>query len=243
MSADQVIALIASIGACFSAIAAFLTIRQVSKQREASYHPELVITRTKFECISNPLSEGNIPDTWVTRNENGEIQDLLGFFGVPIRNVGLGAAKEVNVTWSFKIEQLIKHVNEIAQKTLTPVYYHYKNGTLSLKTDGIGGATSMWQNQQKSKIDFVLPAPSDNPPTELIIPPAFILSASALVHFYTKEDILQIPQDIPKLSVDLTYSDIGGKQFNTKLIIETFITSVSGKGESFSGYLEAKSVA
>ncbi len=43
MSIDQVIALSASIGGYMSAIAALLAVKQSTKQREASYKPELTI--------------------------------------------------------------------------------------------------------------------------------------------------------------------------------------------------------
>ena len=46
MTVDQLVALGASIGACLSAIAAFLMIRQIARQREASYRPELALSRT-----------------------------------------------------------------------------------------------------------------------------------------------------------------------------------------------------
>jgi len=72
MTIDQGIALATSIAACLSALAAFFTIRQVSKQRESSYHPELAVSRTKFQCISNPLSEGHIPDTWIDWTDEEE---------------------------------------------------------------------------------------------------------------------------------------------------------------------------
>lgn len=239
MAIDQVIALAASIGACLSALAAFLTIRQVSRQRESSYRPELTVSRTRFQCISNPLSEGNIPDTWVDWADEAGSQDVLSFFAVPLYNVGLGAAKGLKVKWSFQIEDAISKANELAQKSLTPVFYEYKNGMLSLKSDGMGGQISAWINQKKESIDFVLPASVNKLPTDLIIPPAFIMIVSALVHFYSKADDFQSFEEIPNLIVEIDYLDIGGKKYKTKISITTQITSIIGKGESFTGYLEA----
>lgn len=48
MSPDQIIALLTSFGALLAALAAFLTFRQLVKQREASYQPKLVISRTRI---------------------------------------------------------------------------------------------------------------------------------------------------------------------------------------------------
>ncbi len=102
MTIDQIIALVASVGACLSAIAAFLVIHQVSKQSKNSYRPELAVSQTKFQCISNPLAKGNIPDTWLNCTDEEESQNVLSLFAVPLHNVGLGAAKSLNLKWSFQ---------------------------------------------------------------------------------------------------------------------------------------------
>ncbi|MBO2701056.1 hypothetical protein [Shewanella algae] len=240
MTIDQTISLAASIGACLSAIAAFLAVRQVSKQRESSYKPELVLSRTVFECSSNPLRKGNIPDTWMPRKENEEEKNFLRSFTMPLRNVGLGAAKSLKVTWSFPIESIVATVNEITQKSLIPAYFEYQNEMLSLKSEEMGGSTSMWGNQKNQSIDFVLPSPMDNAPVELALPHAYIQIVSALIHFSAKaEDFKSFP-DIPPLDVDIEFSDIGGSQHKAKFSISTELISVSGKGEAFHGYVESQ---
>ncbi len=239
MTIDQIIALAASIAAFLSALAAFFTICQVSKQRESSYHPELAVARTKFQCISNPLSKGNIPDTWIECTDGEEIQNVLSFFSVPLHNVGLGAARNLKVKWSFQIEDAISKVNELAQKSLTPVFYEYKNGILTLKSDDMGEAISLWINQKEISIDFVLPASINKSSTELIVPPAFIMTVSALVHFYSKTGSFPSSEAIPNLIAEVDYFDIGGKKHKAKVSVTIQITTIIGKGESFMGYIEA----
>lgn len=243
MTIDQTISLAASIGACLSAIAAFLAVRQVSKQRESSYKPELVLSRTVFECSSNPLSKGEIPDTWVPRKDNEEESNFLRSFSMPLRNVGLGAAKGIKVTWSFPIESVVATVNEITQKSLIPAYFEYEHEILSLKSEELGGSTSMWGNQKKSNIDFVLPSPMDSSPIELVLPNAYIQIISALIHFSAKSGNFESFPDIPPLNLDIEFNDIGGGEHRSKFSISTELISVSGKGEAFHGYVESQNRA
>jgi len=237
MTIDQVVALMASIGACMSAIAAFLTVRQISKQREASYRPEFVVSRTEFNAISNSSDKKLIPDTWILKNDEQEI-NLLKTFSVPLRNVGLGSAKNVNVEWSFPIETLTKNVNELAQKALIPAYFTYENQVLELKSDNVGSSASMWKNQQKHRIDFVLPSSIDQIPVTLILPHSYIQLVSALIYFAAKGNNYSFLEKIPKLTIDLNYLDIGGKQHYSRFFIEINIHMIANDGEKFSGYIE-----
>jgi hypothetical protein len=93
MTIDQVVALLASIGACLSAVATFLTVRQIAKQREASYRPELALSRILFEGSRGPIAEGAIPSFWTKKPEYDESQKELQRLTVPLQNVGLGPRK------------------------------------------------------------------------------------------------------------------------------------------------------
>ncbi|MDD4964160.1 MAG: hypothetical protein PHI11_09620, partial [Gallionella sp.] len=107
MTADQTIALISSIGTCLSAIATFLTIRQIAKQREASYRPELAFSRTFFVAEPDPIRAGALPEKWVNKKLGLETPMLLDDLSVPLRNVGLGTAKAITISWSFPIDQTL----------------------------------------------------------------------------------------------------------------------------------------
>lgn len=243
MTIDQVISLAASIGACLSAIAAFLAVRQVSKQRESSYKPELVLSKTMFECSPNPRSKEQIPSAWTPKTNKEEELSLHRSFSMPLRNVGLGAAKSIKVNWSFPIEDVVATVNEIAQKSLVPAYFEYQNEMLSLKSEAMGGSVSAWRNQKNQNIDFVLPAPVDTVPIELVLPHAYIELVSALIHFSARSENFEHLEDIPSLNLDLEFVDIGGGHHKSEFSISTQIISVTGKGEAFQGYVESRNRA
>ena len=216
MSIDQGISLAASIGACLSAIAAFFAVHLSSKHSKASYKPELVIARTRFKSIAN----GGIPCEWINESAIEDEDSHNMMFSVPLRNVGLGAAKEVVINWSFSIEELVSKVNILAQKSLIPAYFEYGNEILSLESESGGGHTSIWKNQQNQTVDFVLPAPVDQVPYKLALPLAYTQLVSALIYFAAKSDSLESFPDIPPLKASLSYFDIGGSKHENKFLIE-----------------------
>jgi hypothetical protein len=244
MTIDQVIALSASIGAFMSAIAAFLAVKQNTKQREASYKPELAITRTTFTASKNPISKSSFADFWVEdrpENEKGNVNLLLSL-SLPLRNVGLGAAKEVNLKWSFAIEKLVSDINEKAQKTLIPAYFKYENEVLALKSEQLDAAISIWGNQKHVVVDYVLPAATDLEGVRVNVPHAYMELVSALIYFSSKEEDRSFP-DVPVLEVQLEYYDIGGVKHSASFGIELYLIAIYGDGEGFHGYLQSKKIA
>ena len=97
MTNDQFVALLASIGACLSAVATFLTVRQIAKQREASYRPELALSRVYLECTKDPITQGSIPTLWAAKGKDGKTDPLTRSLSLLLRNVGLGTAKGVSI--------------------------------------------------------------------------------------------------------------------------------------------------
>jgi len=236
MTIDQGISLAASIGACLSAIAAFVAVRFSSNNTKASYKPELVIARTSFRS----KTYGAILGEWFNEKEN---QDEVGnqmMFSVPLRNVGLGAAKEVTINWSFPIEDLVSTINGLAQKLHITSYFNYDNGTLFLKSEASGDHVSIWANQQKQTVDFVLPAPVDQVPYNLALPLAYTQLISALIICSAKSETFDSFPDIPCLTAEFSYLDIGGSKHSSKFVIQSNISMILKNGEEFQGCVESK---
>jgi len=237
MTVDQLIALIASVGACLAAVATFLTVREMAMQRTASYHPELVISRTLFE--SRPISVGHLPTSWVAsnekdsgrKNENAELR-----FSVPLNNIGLGAAKNLEVQWDFPIEEITKEIATLAAKTTVPANISFKNGMFSIRSDVLGTATSIWTNERSTKIDYVLPAAEQREGTEVKIPLTYIMATSALLYFSfaTKSEQLSIPA----LTATIRYQDIADSSYRTSFDIQFRLIMLSEN--SFHAILEAE---
>ena len=238
MTIDQTIALLASIGACVSAVATFFTVRQIAKQREATYRPELALSRTDLEGSVDPILKDSLPTRWVPKSKAEQTDGAWRRFAMPLRNVGLGAAKGVVVSWSLPIAEMVKELNELSQRTLTPAYFEYEGGALSMKSEGLRNYTSVWQNQQKELIDYVLPAAVEKDPVMLTLPDTYILLSSALLFFSSKDKERGSLPRFPSLKTDFQYFDIGGRQHHAVFEIEPQIVVITGGGTGFSGWLQ-----
>lgn len=243
MTIDQVIALSASVGAFMSAIATFLTVRQMSHQRQASYLPELVLSRTTFKGTASPIASGPIPSHWIPESRDESKTEVMPIFSLPLTNVGLGAAKDISVHWSFPIEEIIRQVNDLAQQTLTPLYFDLKDGAVSIKSESLRGGTSFWKNQQNEAIDYVLPAAVQKEPVQLKIPHAFVLMVSALLFVSSKDTCGKFVLNIPPLVAHLKYRDIGNKAHSAVFEITLQLIAFGGDGSFIHGYLESKKCA
>lgn len=91
MNLDKWIALGGLIASFFSAIAAFLAIRQTIIQRLISVKPQLIIKETK-------LITDKIKSFGTTLNIMG---DLKNTFQVDVLNIGLGVAMKIKYQWVF----------------------------------------------------------------------------------------------------------------------------------------------
>lgn len=244
MTNDQIIALFASLGACFSAVATFLTVRQIAKQREASYRPELAFSRVFIECTKDPHSHGTIPTHWIAKDKDNKDIKQSRMFSLPLLNIGLGTAKSISVNWMFPFEDLTKRVNELAQKTLSAAYFKFDNGMLSIDSEKYGKSTSMWRNQKQRTLDYVLPASVAKDPTMLELPHAYIMIVSFFIFFSAKDSSkdkihFSVPE-IPPLMLEVQYSDIGETRHKAPFAIQFQLIVIGSCGEFISGYLEPK---
>ena len=239
MTTDQFIALGASVGACLSAVATLWTVRQMARQREASYKPELALSRTFFRSVADPLAKGSLPVWWTEPEGIGSEPAVARRpFTVPLRNIGLGTAKKVEVSWSFQIADMVETANQLAQRSLTPAYFSYEAGALHLDSDSVGRSVSMWQNQQHDSIDYVMPAAVESKPVLLRVPHAYIQLVSALIFFAAKDKGRKAFPDIPALSLKLEYRDIGDQKHGAGFEVGCELGAFTGEGEILSGSLE-----
>jgi len=238
MSSDQYIALFASIGACLSALATFLTIREMKKQRESSYKPELIISGVCFSASKHPVAEGVLATFWKVdgANEDGPI-DLN--FKLPIMNIGLGAAKDVYVEWSFPIEECVGVVNGAAGGFEEGSLFVYDDGVLMCRSEEYGRITSYWKNQDKAIFDYVLSADVKADPVMLMLPPAYITMAAAFVKVKCNKMGSMQPEFKP-LGISFEYLDVSDRKCVSKFEIVLDVMVHGMDGSFFMGRLTSK---
>src|SRR6516162_10194020 len=106
MTTDQIISASSSVGTFLAAIATFMTITQISRQRRASYQPDLAFSRVDFEASNDKSS---LPLGW----KKPKTQDDLR---LSLINLGLGAAKNVWLRWSFPIDESVRQITQLGKQ-------------------------------------------------------------------------------------------------------------------------------
>ena len=240
MDVNQTIALLASTGACLSAIAAFLAVKQNTKQHKASFMPELALTKTEFIATNNNYSKDKIPFNWVEKENKDTEQKILHNLSIPIKNIGLGTAREVNILWKFNFKDTVLRVNELSQKQLIQAYFEFTNEMLSFKSKDNGNSTSLWINQKSSSLDYILPVSIDSIGVKIQLPDAYIRLMSVLISFSSKGKDFKFIEDIPHLKLSLKFYDIGGNICEENYEIILNISMITNNGESFEGYFDTK---
>jgi hypothetical protein len=226
---DQIIAAVsgfaslsAAVAAMFAARGTFATVRQVQRQTEASYRPELTFSRVEVKGTAS--GEGwPIPSSWTANtlesSDRKDHKELSTFrFGMRLYNVGLAAATNIRVEWKYPIKDFTEKVNVAAQRRLIAAFYEFSSGQLSFKSElwGVKEFTISWDNEDNQSIDYLLPesVPTTSPQPVIWIPMTITQLVSAYIYFTTAGEG-KAEWDVPHLDVKISYRDIAGVEHLT----------------------------
>lgn len=227
MTIDQIIAVSASVAGCLSALAAFLAVREMVKERRESYRPDLALSAMYFVGIPDPLLGGPLPMLWIAGLQADLSKVNSRFFEVPLRNVGLGAAKQITATWSLDVEDFAREVNALAVRAGTEARVSYTGETVSLESEVLKGHVSFWKNQRVRTIDYLLPASVEIKAFQLELPMTYIMLSTLLIHLGFKEENRGSSLVVPTLGVTFDYSDIGGVKHQVSYDIKCNVMMMS----------------
>jgi hypothetical protein len=205
-----------------------------------------VLGSAEFEAGTETHSFG-LPTSWkhpdpkpVSSVAATTIQIGSNVFGLPITNIGLGAAKNVTINWTFPIENAVAVVDKCAKEAGLDNFLQFDGGVLKMESPMIA---SFWINQKTQTTDYVLPASVPGAVIPLSLPNAYILLVSAAVslNFYSKiKELGGRPEllEPPALVAAFTFDDIAGKRHTVLFDLEVSIRGATGMGR-FDGYVEA----
>ena len=245
MSTDQIISLLASIGACLAAIAAFLSILQIKRQKIESYRPDPTFASSSF------FAYGHKDQTRFTWSDKEIDQRSTAFSdypryqsGVPLHNIGFGVAKNVSLRWNFPIEDFTSTLNKRSQDTSIPIVFSYSNGIVSTVSEEKSRADSFWLNQRDKYLDFLLPLEIHKEATTIEFPPVILDLVSAYIKFTLESKNENLEYNIPSITIEVKYQDIGGSKhcdiFEIDLELSFYRPETSTYPAYFSGYTKTR---
>lgn len=111
MTPDQQIALISSLATVVAAVAAlaaavgtFMSVRQIKRQTESSYRPQLSIEQSTIHAMSESEA-APLPLIWkmISGNPNdNHYNNLQNYnYSLNIVNIGLATASNLNIIWHY----------------------------------------------------------------------------------------------------------------------------------------------
>ena len=231
LTIDQLISVSASVAAMLAAIATFLTVRQIAKQRRAMHRPNLYIDPTHFKSDVRKEGGNFFSLTWwapdgeaFVQPENAKKTEHIGSASLHVRNFGLGAALNISVRWSFPMAKFVDSARRNIQNKLNSIFVSYSDDFVLVEDRSAApvgrAAGSSWKIDRASSIEYVLPGPDSG--QNLSIPRSLIAATTAAVCSGVDETMFAM-LSVPEIELTLKYEDIGGTTYQSSYYMKFHI--------------------
>lgn len=193
--------MLSGIGACVSAVATFLTVREMKKQREASYKPDIFAAPCCFTGgDAAALQQGKKP-------------------AFSFRNLGMGAAKNVKIVMQTNIQILLPELNALlAAKSIPAVLHLDRNFSITRYAEDSESTNSV-SIVDRAFIQYMVSDMKEN--AEIMIPEYICLFIDFIFKSDFEDGIQECKSLLERLNIvlDITCNDIGGKLHKSTLRI------------------------
>ena len=255
MTLDQFLVIIGHVATWTTVYIVFLTLKEMSIQRKASYKPELIVTKKHVFGYYTQFGELMLPTKWSENKlEQKELlsEDIDIDYNLTIFNIGMGTAIDIELKWDFNISGTIKFIKDYCYKYSLPVIVDIdENNFLNFKIKKFRCSINL-KNDLKYTYDYLLPTSVSSKGLEIPIPYSIRILISMWVYlinlelekeknFLKKENLLSDEWPLPSLS--LNYRDIGKVEHKKRIVSKISVFSIASgnfeKGdEGFSGQIK-----
>lgn len=212
MEAVTVATVVSSIGTFISSIVVLFTLIEINKQRKAVYRPDLVFSNSRYFLYWDMVKSDLFPGLWYPQERPPGVtkydEKLIAVNGF---NIGLGAAKSIEIEWEFNIDYFIKQISEKDKAGNFKIEWELQNqAVLAVETFGkkFSINTKVDNHQQ---IDFVLPSHIDKNSLQIRLPFSYLILTSIIYYLELKSEDCDIPF-LPPLRMTVNYTDIGNNR-------------------------------
>jgi|GEM_PF-4295068 len=226
----DIIPIIASISGFLAALAALFTVREVKRQRETALQPDLVMHREARFTITYEKggSPEEMPLHWVPFDKyegNVEQNPFTVSPTIPIFNVGVGAAKNVEVNLYLYCEEATTLIKELSEKHESKVSFMQHKGFLFFSSVANSRIMQSMKASFTQQLNFI----ANGKETNFYLPTSFTHCISAIAYLRSLEfkkndenssfDIYdKVSKSMPELHINITFSDIADKQYSVKYV-------------------------
>jgi hypothetical protein len=211
------ISLFTAIAALITAIITLFTIREIKKQREHSYQPDLDIANFDVHVYKYDYDEKEDDKDLIflyyskVRLNISEKLDGYNELLLDINNIGFGAAKEVNWKWSFDFFS----AKDIINLSENEFEYDSEKEEISINIPNlkIEWTYLLYEEHDADCLNFILPYSIENRENTLRLPSYFI----DLFWLYKSKGVVNqtyaSDQNFLPLKLLINYINIDGKKF------------------------------
>lgn len=223
---DNLITLITALGTLLTSIVGLFTLRQVKKQRETTYQPELCVNDFECSLFNNPFHSSDFTIYALSKLGHRIPKDKGGWQGIVphavINNIGLGSAKNVICTWQFDLNAAMERINTlkpdsiICKRNVLCFYITVDNQNIfdiPIKTESFD-------------CNVILPYSKDTEQTLCSIDQTvinayllYLLFKHKMYNKETKNYFIEMFEDMPPAFFIIDYDDINNKHFSKKYLV------------------------
>ena len=225
MTPDRLIALIAAIAGLVSAIAALMVVGQASLQRKLSYKPRIVFNPQSFTYKLNNIGNDIFNRVHLKRSNNNHLNKS----NIAI-NIGLGAALDVVIHWDYEYQKSVDTINSYFRKLEKPTKICLYDNGLTIDNEDPELGYCFASRYGEDTHDYILSFNQNPAPTDILIPfPCISLNCAILIYSLSADG--KVNRDLPKLTLTISYKDIGGSKFKEQYDIDVDFYNLVNNGD------------
>jgi hypothetical protein len=211
----SIINIISSISTIIATVFAWRTVIEMIKQRKTTYMPELILEKY---ASSNEDKEKD--EEYVSIFNHNVLFNKVAFSGInflKLYNIGLGAAKEIKMSWNIKIDDILEYIqqNDLENKYKIQIKNNYEYLFINNFIPYDISKLVIYEPH------YLLPINVENTPSYIQVPIWYlILMLIAIDIIYNKDNLendINLKSFISKLRIE--YKDIA----NRKTLIKEYI--------------------
>ncbi|MES2284045.1 MAG: hypothetical protein V4547_00070 [Bacteroidota bacterium] len=224
------------IATLITALATLWTVREVKKQRETSYHPELYLGNQAVFFYGHKWEDKFLPFSYSTEEiKDGDDSSWSNSITIDLYNLGFAVSKAVEYKWDFDINEAIEQIHSTNRAKYFNVNYQ-KGLEISVPSIKYQQFHMVGNQLRKGNINYILPSSIEKIPAKIIVPSCYIdlyiiFLMNALGYYEEKKDDVQqrnIDLDnFPPLILTLTYKDLHGKTHSKKFKLQFSFSTIT----------------
>ena len=212
------------IATLITSIVSLGTLWNATKQRLTANRPEIHVKRKNYftQLLGRNLFH-NIGD------KDGEER-----FALPVYNIGLGVAKNIEIKWD--LNEVVRKIQEANVGNHYEINYDKNKQTLIIQGDMLINMKA----ELVQEVDFMLPHKSDNKANDLLeVPVAMMLVHGIYAELYEKHKFESRGKwESMDFSIEISYKDVHNKSYNRKINAKIGLSQLGGSPKEFSGFIE-----